>query len=80
MTLKTVAKNPDRMPREIAPGVFWIGDCLAQRHKGKSYHGYNAAFVVAGEKLRAWSRPGTRRTFRSSSSTSRSCTRAASRR
>jgi Uncharacterized flavoproteins len=37
------------MPREIAPGVFWIGDCLAQRHKGKVYHGYNAAFVVAGE-------------------------------
>ena len=39
----------NRMPREIAPGVFWIGDCLAQRHKGKSYHGYNAAFLVAGE-------------------------------
>ena len=37
-----------RMPREIAPGVFWIGDCLAQRHKGKSYHGYNAAYLVAG--------------------------------
>src|SRR6266480_3724608 len=40
------------MPREIAPGVFWIGDCLAQRHKGKIYHGYNAAFLVAGET--AW--------------------------
>ena len=39
----------ERMPREIAPGVFWIGDCLAQRHKGKVYHGYNAAFLVAGE-------------------------------
>ena len=39
----------NRMPREIAPGVFWIGDCLAQRHKGKVYHGYNAAFLVAGE-------------------------------
>jgi hypothetical protein len=30
--------------------VFWIGDCLAQRHKGKIYHGYNAAFLVAGER------------------------------
>ncbi len=39
-----------RMPREIAPGVFWIGDCLAQRHKGKSYHGYNAAYLVAGDR------------------------------
>ncbi len=38
-----------KMPREIAPGVFWIGDCLAQRHKGKIYHGYNAAFLIAGE-------------------------------
>ena len=38
-----------RMPREIAPGVFWIGDCLAQRHRGKVYHGYNAAFLIAGE-------------------------------
>src|SRR5664280_2132405 len=40
---------PHKMPREIAPGVFWIGDCLVQRHKGKIYHGYNAAFLVAGE-------------------------------
>src|SRR6516162_1396017 len=39
----------NKLPREIAPGVFWIGDCLAQRHKGKIYHGYNAAFLVAGE-------------------------------
>ena len=44
----TVAST-NRMPREIAPGVFWIGDCLAQRHKGKVYHGYNAAFLIAGE-------------------------------
>ena len=40
----------NKMPREIAPGVFWIGDCLAQRHKGKIYHGYNAAFLVARDK------------------------------
>src|ERR1043165_6681637 len=47
---KTMLDTPvaQRMPREIAPGVFWIGDCLAQRHKGKVYHGYNAAFLVAG--------------------------------
>src|SRR3974377_550368 len=39
----------NKMPREIAPGGFWIGDVLAQRHKGKIYHGYNAAYLVAGE-------------------------------
>src|SRR5947209_4114367 len=42
-----------KMPREIAPGVFWIGDCLAQRHKGKVYHGYNAAYLIAGERVSA---------------------------
>ena len=50
-TIKSMLETPvaQRMPREIAPGVFWIGDCLAQRHKGKVYHGYNAAFLVAGD-------------------------------
>src|ERR1051326_8303967 len=49
--MKSMLDTPvaQRMPREIAPGVFWIGDCLAQRHKGKVYHGYNAAFLVAGD-------------------------------
>src|SRR6516225_5947781 len=42
---------PNKLPREIARGVFWIGDCLAQRHKGKIYHGYNAAFLIAGESV-----------------------------
>jgi len=41
-----IAKNP--MPREIRPGVFWLGDCLEQRAKGKIYHTYNAAFLVCG--------------------------------
>src|SRR6185312_15313440 len=48
--VKTVANPMHKMPREIAQGVFWIGDCLAQRHKGKVYHGYNAAYIVAGTK------------------------------
>ncbi|WP_431282583.1 MBL fold metallo-hydrolase [Humitalea sp. 24SJ18S-53] len=36
------------MPRQIADGVFWLGDCLEQRAKGKIYHTYNAAFLVCG--------------------------------
>ena len=39
-------KNP--LPREIAPDVFWLGECLEQRFKGVVYHGYNAAFLVIG--------------------------------
>ena len=42
------AGNP--LPREIAPGVFWLGDCLEQRFKGKTYHSYNAAFLVVGSE------------------------------
>ncbi len=41
---------PNPLPREIAPGVFWLGDCLEQHHKGKIYHSYNAAFLVTGSK------------------------------
>jgi flavorubredoxin len=40
-------KNP--LPREIAPDVFWLGECLEQRYKGRIYHSYNAAFLVIGE-------------------------------
>lgn len=40
-------KNP--LPREIAPDVYWLGECLEQRYKGVIYHSYNAAFLVIGE-------------------------------
>ena len=36
------------LPREIAPGVHWLGDCLEQRYQGKIYHSYNSAFLVVG--------------------------------
>ena len=41
-------KNP--LPREIAPGVFWLGDCLEQQYQGRSYHSYNAAFLIVGDE------------------------------
>jgi glyoxylase-like metal-dependent hydrolase (beta-lactamase superfamily II) len=39
--------NP--LPRELAPGVHWLGDCLEQPFRGKVYHSYNAAFLIVGE-------------------------------
>ena len=42
--------NISSLPRELAPGVFWLGDCLEQPFKGKIYHAYNAAFLVIGSK------------------------------
>jgi len=38
------------LPREIAPGVFWLGDCLEQPFRGKVYHSYNAAFLIVGSE------------------------------
>lgn len=43
----TVGKG---LPRELSPGVFWLGDCLEQHSQGKVYHGYNAAFLLTGSK------------------------------
>ncbi len=40
-------ENP--LPRELAPGVHWLGDCLEQPFRGKVYHSYNAAFLVVGD-------------------------------
>ncbi len=41
--------RPNPLPREVAPGVFWLGECLEQRLQNKIYHAYNAAFLIVGE-------------------------------
>lgn len=41
--------RPNPLPREVAPGVFWLGECMEQTTGGKIYHGYNAAFLIVGE-------------------------------
>ncbi|MCY4384590.1 MAG: hypothetical protein OXE44_15745 [Nitrospinae bacterium] len=38
------------LPREVSPGVFWLGDCLVQHSQGKIYHSYNAAFLIIGSE------------------------------
>lgn len=43
-----MSTNP--LPREIAPGVFWLGDCIRQMYKGRELHGYNSVFLVQGEE------------------------------
>lgn len=37
------------LPRELAPGVFWLGDCLHMTYQGRRLHTYNSVFVVAGD-------------------------------
>ena len=40
--------RPNPLPREVAPGIFWLGECLEQRQQGKIYHGCNASFLIVG--------------------------------
>ena len=37
------------LPRELVPGLFWLGDCLEQKTAGKIYHTYNAAYLLVGD-------------------------------
>ncbi len=41
-------ENP--LPRELAPGIFWLGECLEQPYRGKIYHGYNSIYLIVGTK------------------------------
>lgn len=43
--------NP--LPREIAPGIFWLGACLHQTYRGVPLHGYNSVFLVTGDDCSA---------------------------
>ena len=49
--LPEMPHNP--LPREIAPGVFWLGECSPVHYAGKWLHTYNSAFMVVGEKFAA---------------------------
>lgn len=37
------------LPRELAPGLFWLGECMGTMFRGRIYHGYNSTYVLAGD-------------------------------
>ena len=37
------------LPREIAPGIFWLGKCVEIPFQGQILHSYNSVFLVVGE-------------------------------
>ena len=43
------ALTPHRLPREIGPGVFWLGACNELSYQGRILHSYNSVYLVAGE-------------------------------
>ena len=38
------------LPRELAPGIFWLSDCLELEHEGVLVHAYSSAYLVAGSE------------------------------
>jgi flavorubredoxin len=41
------------LPREIAPGVYWIGRCYEVPFEGRFTHAYNSGYLVIGERSSA---------------------------
>lgn len=44
----TGARTDDSLPREIAPGLWWIGVCMGLPYQDTELHTYNSAYLVAG--------------------------------
>jgi flavorubredoxin len=38
------------LPRELVPGIFWIGSCLPQPTAERLLHTYNSCYLVAGAR------------------------------
>jgi flavorubredoxin len=45
---ESIHRNP--LPRELAPGVFWLGECMEQPWRGSILHGYNSVYLIRGER------------------------------
>jgi flavorubredoxin len=43
-----VSEPANPLPRELAPGIFWLGTCLKVSHHGRPLHGYNSVYLVTG--------------------------------
>jgi flavorubredoxin len=43
------------LPRELAPGLWWLGHCLHYpfKYKGSTLHAYNSVYLVAGDECSA---------------------------
>jgi flavorubredoxin len=46
-----MSANP--LPREIADGIFWLGDCMELNFQGETLHSYGSLFLVIGSDASA---------------------------
>jgi glyoxylase-like metal-dependent hydrolase (beta-lactamase superfamily II) len=40
--------RPNPLPRELAPGLFWLGECYETPYQGRPLHMYNSVFLIRG--------------------------------
>jgi flavorubredoxin len=53
MTARGIAVPDNPLPREIAPGIFWLGQCMEQPWRGGILHNYNSVYLVRGSRRSA---------------------------
>lgn len=49
--MKLQRDNP--LPRELAPGINWLGQCTGIMYQGRELHGYQSSYLVAGSEASA---------------------------
>ncbi len=49
-TSVSIIMGPGKLPRELAPGVTWIGNCIAVQHGPVWIHSNSALYVISGSK------------------------------
>ncbi|HWC08164.1 MAG TPA: MBL fold metallo-hydrolase [Solirubrobacterales bacterium] len=42
--------NRDVLPRDLADGIQWLGECYGMPHRGEWLHSYDSLFLVSGEE------------------------------
>jgi flavorubredoxin len=50
VTARRITRADNPLPRELAPGVFWLGQCMEQPWRGGVLHNYNSVYLVRGER------------------------------
>lgn len=43
------SSNGHTLPREIADGIFWLGECIAYPYRDTLYHSYSSTYLIKGE-------------------------------
>lgn len=49
-TTPPAVHRPHALPRELVPGLVWLGDCVGQQWEGELLHAHNSVYLVSGSE------------------------------